>query len=276
MGKFSSMAAACLLTFALCGLAGCSAPSQAEDSTDGVADDVSSDEAVSQGVYESDDITVDNAVIDDSYEEPDHPSLRRLYAFTTVHPQAESIKSLSSYGPTMTIANGGSSEACDNAFDSSSSLRWCRSYYFDNTTIDVFVGEAAKIAFAFSVPESLLSDGAEITMESTNFEGVGELLILPSDIEHVTDMQEGAQAIDPDGYAAETNALEPADEAAAAQVDALLQGYDHWAYYGSLRNGYTFGYDGTFTNDISQETGSYRSTRAANPPSRARRTLQSS
>ena len=216
-------------------------------------------------MLEGENVTVNAVVIDDSYVDPDHDSLKRVFIFATLHPASDNYET-SSYGAQLTISDesGDTSNEYkttlgENKTDAGTkALSWSSSYYFDNVVKDVYAGEQFKIAYAFDVPESQLTDTATLSLNDSGSFGDAGVSILAKDIQHAASPEAMAQIADPEGYQAEQEARSEASGDVAAQVKPLLEGYEYWGYYGGVKNGFQFGFNGDFTNTASGLGGTYR------------------
>ena len=218
-----------------------------------------------KSVLKSKNVTVDAVVVDDSHVDPEHKTLKRVFVFATLHPASDNYKASSSLAK-LKIADTSKKSSNDyettisqNKTDTGSkALAWSSSYYFDNTIKDVYAGEQFKIAYAFDVPESQLTDKATLSLSDSSTFGDTDISILAKDIKHADSPEAMAKIADPEGYKAEQVARSEAGPDVVAQVKPKLEGYEYFGYYGSVKNSFEFGFNGDFTNKTSGKGGTYR------------------
>ena len=216
-------------------------------------------------MFKSKNVTVNAVVIDDSHVDPEHKTLKRVFVFATLHPTSDNYEASSSIAELkVTDKAGGTSNEYETTInqnktdDGSKALAWSSSYYFDNVIKDVYAGEQFKIAYAFDVPESQLTDKATLSISGSSTFGDTDISILAKDIKHVDGAEAMAKTADPEGYKAEQVARSDASQDVVAQVKPKLEGYEYFGYYGSLKNSFEFGFNGDFTNKTSGKGGTYR------------------
>lgn len=215
MKKLTAILVGALICACLC-LAGCgggqSAPSKEPTSTLG-----------------NDNITIESIYVDDSYKNEEHPSLKRVWVFSEIHPEDNTIEA-SSYSGKMIIGE----TTYDAVFQSEKDGMWFSSYHYSNTIKEVFKSETLKIAFMFEVSESDLTNEAKLTFQDLGRANCDGIEVLGKDVQHAENDEAIAKAVDPDGYQKAISAREPADADTASSVIAALDGYEYFASYGSL------------------------------------------
>ena len=178
-------------------------------------------------VTSTDALTIDALAVDDSYVDDDGSPLKMVYLFYTVTAGDANLEVDSAY--TDVTINETNTYTC-SFFPNDAVAKYTSSYYYSEYIEDVYVGESLKILCTFEVPEGDLAAGRTITFSDSQVEDFAELRMTTDDIQHFATPEELAQALDPEGYAAEMTAREPASAELAAQVDSLINGY-YWSFY---------------------------------------------
>lgn len=179
-------------------------------------------------VYETETLKIDGLCVDDSYQDEDGTPLKLLYMFYTVNAKDTNCE-VDSQFTNMTI--GEANEYSSEHFSSiAKATEYTSSYYSSSTIKDLYVGESQKIVTVFKVPEGDLVEGKAITFNDDQVPDMEKIRMTTDDIQHFSSPEAIAEAMDPDGYAAEMHARENADEATANTVRSYLNGYQ-WTFY---------------------------------------------
>ena len=238
--RFISLAAVALLTaaMALC-LCACGSTSSADSGK--------------QSALENEEITIDAVYVNDEYTNEEHPSLRQVWVFTTLHPTSGTLKA-SSYGGTLSVGE----EKYNATFDSSKYGIWFPSYHYSNTIKEVLKSESFKLAISFEVSDSDLGEDAEITFEDLGKTDCKDIIVYGKDIKHGANTEEIAKIVDPDGYSKAVKSREPADSETSEEVANALNDMQYYASYGSISWKCNFGiYEYSLTSMGLATTGTY-------------------
>lgn len=170
-------------------------------------------------------MTVDAVCVADNYADEEGEGLELVYLFYTVSTDDSNL-SVTSASTDLTVdgTNTYSSERVIGAAD------YASSYYFSDYYEDVNTGTELKVVETFKIPAADLEAGKTITLENSNIPEIGDISISTDVIQHFDSEEAVAEAVDPDGYAAEVELRADADADTAAQVKDLVNGY-YWTFY---------------------------------------------
>ena len=173
-------------------------------------------------------LTIDAICVDDSYVEEEGSPLKMVYLFYTLTAADENLSIDSKYTD-MTI-NGTNTYESDHFASAAAACEYTGSYYYSSYIEDVYVGSSLKVAATFKVPEGDLAAGRSITLADDQIPDAEQILMSTDDLQRFATPEELAQAIDPDGYAAEMANREPADAQTTSLVKSQINGYQ-WSFY---------------------------------------------
>ena len=207
--------AALMLSLAACGN-GAGTPSSAEP------------EANEPETVGNEYITINGICVDDSYQDDEGSPLKLVYVFYTLSATGENLQIDSNYMD-LTAESG---NAYESAYypDDASACDFTPNYYYSSYIEDVYTGTSIQVASTFKIPEADLEAGQTITLSDSQIPAEEPLEVSTDIIQHFSSGEEIAQAMDPDGYAAEMDLRTDADEATTAQVKSLINGY-YWQFY---------------------------------------------
>lgn len=195
-------------------------------------------------VTATDTITIDAICVDDSYVEEEGSPLKMVYLFYTFTAADENLKIDSKY-TTLTINETNEYES-DHFADSAAACNYTDSYYYGSYIEDVYVGSSLKVAATFKIPEGDLAAGRSITLSDDQIPDADQILLSTDMIQHFSTPEELAQAVDPDGYAAEMANREPADAETTSLVKGQINGYQWTFYINSMSYSIEFWADNNF------------------------------
>lgn len=170
-------------------------------------------------VTQTDYVTVNGVYVDDEWRDSDNDSLRMVYVFYTVESPSENLR-ISSNGLKLNVDGA-------NDYHSTKVTRAGApfgSYYYDAVIKDVYVGDKLQVLSTFEVPEAELEEGKTLTLESSDIPTIDEIKIPTNDIVFCSSATEIAEKVDPEGYAAEQQKLQPAPEDVTNRVKAAMNG----------------------------------------------------
>ena len=173
-------------------------------------------------------ITIDGICVDDSYQDDEGSPLKLVYVFYTLNATGENLQIDSNYMD-LTAESGNAYES-EYYPDDASACDFTPNYYYSSYIEDVYTGTSIKVAATFKVPEADLEAGKTITLSDSQIPAEEPLEVSTDIIQHFAGGDEIAQAMDPEGYAAEMDLRTDADEETAAQVKSLINGY-YWQFY---------------------------------------------
>ena len=200
------------LSLSLCACGGGSAPEASEPPEE---------ESLSSGV-----VTIDGICVDDSYVEEEGSPLKMVYLLYTVTPADSNLEVDSKY--TKLTING--SNTYESEHYGPAQCKYMPSYYYSSYIEDVYVGTALKVAATFKIPEGDLAAGRTITLSDSQLPDMEGLSLSTDLVRRFADQEEMAQAMDPEGYAAEMDRRAEADADTAEEVKSLVNGY-YWSFY---------------------------------------------
>lgn len=181
-----------------------------------------------KAVYETDNLKIDGICVDDSYTDKDGTPLKMVYLFYTVTANDENMDVDSKYTE-ITIGENNTYKS-DHFANSAAAGKYVSSYYYGSYIKEVYVGTSKKVLATFKIPEADLASGKTITLSDTQVEDMKSIRMSTDDIQHFTSPEQLAEAIDPEGYAAEMHSREDADETTASAVKQQINGY-YWQFY---------------------------------------------
>ena len=176
-------------------------------------------------VTETDYITVNGICVDDSYRDKDESPLRMVYLFYTLSANDQNL-SIDSVYTNLKVDE-------TNTYKSEYYPGVCKTtpnFYYSSYIQEVYVGTTQNVVATFKIPEADLAAGKVITIEDTQIPEVDKIRILTDNIQHFEGEEKIAEAMDPEGYAAEMLKYEEADESTTATVKGLINGY-YWSFY---------------------------------------------
>lgn len=179
-------------------------------------------------VTATDTMTIDAICVDDSYVEEEGSPLKMVYLFYTFTAADENLKIDSKY--TTMVINETNEYESDHFANKAAACAYTDSYYYSSYIEDVYVGSSLKVAATFKIPEGDLAAGRSITLSDSQIPDADQLLLSTDMIQHFSTPEEMAQAVDPDGYAAELANREPADAETTSLVKSQINGYQ-WTFY---------------------------------------------
>ena len=179
------------------------------------------DEALTSGV-----VSIDGICVDDSYVEEEGSPLKMVYLLYTVTAADSNLETDSKYTE-LTIND---SNTYESEHYGPEQCKYMSSYYYSSYIEDVYVGTSLKVAATFKIPEGDLAPGRTITLSDSQIPDMEALRLSTDDIQRFADQEEMAQAMDPEGYAAEMNRRAEADADTQEQVKSLINGY-YWSCY---------------------------------------------
>lgn len=199
----------------------CACGAKTEGNKEGGKDNA---ETAESAVMSNENVTVEGIYVDSSYTDDDDSSIKMVYVFLNVKATDTNLDIDSSYTKlTINDANTYESTFYKGACD------FAPSYYYSSFIEDVYVGNEAKLALTFKVPEGDLTGGKAIKLEDTSipFEDISfttDEIVFCDSPENV-----GEQA-DPAGYAEAADKYLPADAETEAMVKEQINGY-YWEFY---------------------------------------------
>lgn len=205
----------------------------------------------SSSVTQTDYVTVNGVYVDDEWRDSDNDSLRMVYVFYTVESPSENLR-ISSNGLKLNVDGA-------NDYHSTKVTRAGApfgSYYYDAVIKDVYVGDKLQVLSTFEVPEAELEEGKTLTLESSDIPTIDEIKIPTNDIVSCSSATEIAEKVDPEGYAAEQQKLQPAPEDVTNRVKAAMNG-GSWSFW---TNGVTYSIRFSAPNDFAVTTMGYTRT----------------
>lgn len=176
-------------------------------------------------VLETEHLAIEGIYIDDSYVDKDSDQLKMVYVFYTINATDENLEPAST-SLSMTINEKNSYQAEHYPGLSKGMSK----YYYSSFLEDVYVGDSLEVMSTFKIPKGDLEPGRSITFSHSSIEDASELLASTDIIETMESADALAQKVDPEGYAAEIEKMEEADEETTARVRAALNGY-YWSFY---------------------------------------------
>ena len=179
------------------------------------------DEVLTSGV-----VSIDGICVDDSYVEEEGSPLKMVYLLYTVTAADSNLETDSKYTE-LTIND---SNTYESEHYGPEQCKYMSSYYYSSYIEDVYVGTSLKVAATFKIPEGDLAPGRTITLSDSQIPDMEALRLSTDDIQRFADQEEMAQAMDPEGYAAEMNRRAEADADTQEQVKSLINGY-YWSCY---------------------------------------------
>lgn len=180
--------------------------------------------SVSETTY----MKIEGICVDDSYTDKDGSPLKMVYLFYTLNAGESNLEIDSKYTE-MTIGGVNTYES-DHFSNAASVCKYTSGYYYSSYIEDVYVGTSIKVVATFKVPEGDLTAGKTITFADTQIPEIESIQMSTDDIQRFATPEEMAQAMDPEGYAAEMLARDDADEATVTAVKQSLNGY-YWQFY---------------------------------------------
>ena len=172
-------------------------------------------------------MSIDAICVDSSYQDDDGTPLRMVYLYYTLTATDANLKIDSVY-TTMTI--GANTYTAENYADAAAACDYTPNYYYSRYIEDVYVGTSLKVVATFKIPEGDLTAGKTISLSDTQIPDAELVALTTDEIQFFDSHLELAEAMDPEGYAAEILAREPADADTAKQVKSLINGY-YWSFY---------------------------------------------
>ncbi len=230
-----------LISFAGCGSSG-------ENETPEVYEPAIEEPEIEEPQYvtETDNFKLDGMAVDNSYRDEDNSPIRLVYLFYTVTATDTNLKVSSVYND-LTI-NG------LNTYESKLDVGgdFIRGYHYDDTILDIYIGESKKVVSVFRIPEGDLAPGREVTFYDDDIPGVENIKFLTDEIRYFESDEELAKGMDPEGYAEEMDLRNPADAETVAKVEAQLVGYTYSEYTQYVTYKISFYKNGkcTFANEI--------------------------
>ena len=208
-------AAALMLSLAACGN-GAGTPSSAEP------------EANEPETVGNEYITINGICVDDSYQDDEGSPLKLVYVFYTLSATGENLQIDSNYMD-LTAESG---NAYESAYypDDASACDFTPNYYYSSYIEDVYTGTSIQVASTFKIPEGDLAAGRTITLSDSQLPDMEGLSLSTDLVRRFADQEEMAQAMDPEGYAAEMDRRAEADADTAEEVKSLVNGY-YWSFY---------------------------------------------
>ncbi len=173
-------------------------------------------------------ITINGICVDDSYQDDDGSPLKLVYLFYTLNAGSENLQIDSNY--TQLTIDGTNTYESEYYPDDASACFLAQNYYYSSYIEDLYTGTSIQVAATFKIPEADLEAGKTITLEDSQIPDTTGIELSTDDIQHFSSGEEIAQAMDPEGYAAEMELRTDADEATATQVKGMLNGY-YWQFY---------------------------------------------
>lgn len=225
------LAALMVLTLTACGggdsseSAGTPAPTPTPTAT---PEPTSTEPPAPEKVTETDLVTINSICVDDSYQDSDGSPLRMVYLLYTLTAKDANLQIDSKYTK-MTINDSNTYES-DHFADKAAAAKFMPNYYYSSYIKDVYVGTSIQVAATFKVPEGDLAAGRTITLSDTQIPGAEALLLSTDDIQHFSDGEALAAAVDPEGYAQIMVSREEADAETTSFVKDCLNGY-YWSFY---------------------------------------------
>ena len=197
---------------------------------------------------ETDYIHVDGLYVDTAYQDPAGGDLLMVYLCYTVFTPDRTL-SVDSRSTALTIHGAGSFPAahypgqCD----------FMASYYYSSYLKDVYVGAPLAVAETFLIPRSALEEGQAITLANQRIPEMDQLTLSTDDLILCPGEEAVAQAADPTGYDRMLDLHTPASPAAAAQVQAAVNGLSWSCYIGANAYQVTFSAPDGFAISTPQE-----------------------
>ncbi len=173
-------------------------------------------------------ITVDAICVDESYVSEESDALKMVYLFYTLKADDSNLQIDSKYTE-MTI-NDANTYSSDNFADSAAACKYAPNYYYSSYIEDVYVGTELRVIATFKVPEGDLQPGKTITFADTQLPEISAISLTTDEIQWFATGMELAEAIDPEGYAAEMVAREDADSETVSLVKGMIDGY-YWSFF---------------------------------------------
>lgn len=183
----------------------------------------------SLSVLETAHVTIDGIYVDDSYSNPDYPGTKLVYLFFTAKAPDGNYK-VSSRLIDMTFEGVNTYESEMYPYDTGAGAKFASSYHYDSSLTDVFIGNGTKVAATFRIPEGELEPGRAVSIDDGNYANFDGTKLYTDDFIHMDGAEAIAEAVDPEGYAAEIKRREPADSGTAQTVQSLLNGY-MWTFW---------------------------------------------
>ena len=178
--------------------------------------------ACSGGVRtETDYMTVDGIYVNNDYQDD---NLKMVYLVYTLHAK-ENLEVDSTY-MYMTIDN-------KNEYESeiySNACKYMDNIYYSGYLEDLYTDDSMKVVATFKVPEADLDSGKSIKLEDSQIPDIEKISLRTDDIINVSNTEELAAKIDPEGFAKESEKREPADESMAQKVRNSINGY-YFTFY---------------------------------------------
>ena len=184
-------------------------------------------------VKETAHIKFDSIYIDSSYESSESPNIKRVYVFYNVFTNDQNLENFTSNSLTMKINDTNSYEAKNAVGVGRIFKNW---YYKGDGIRDIYIGEDVKVMSTFIMPEAELAPGREITFETSKIPDIDEIRISTDEVVTCASPEEIAQAMDPEGLAAEEVAQQQADEETTKKVRDTINGYVLSTSFGSNGN----------------------------------------
>lgn len=209
-----------VLVFAL-SLCACGAK---EGNKDG---DKNNAETAESAVMSNENVTVEGIYVDSSYDDGDDSSIKMVYAFLTVKATDENLV-ISSNCTYLTVNE---SNTYDSAFHKYA-CDFAPSYYYSSFNEDVYVGNEAKLALTFEIPEGDLTGSKTITLENSSFPLEG-IEFTTDEIVFCDSPENVGEQADPAGYAEAMDKYLPVDAETEAMVKEQINGY-YWEFYVSV------------------------------------------
>lgn len=178
-------------------------------------------------VYETENLKIDGICVDDSYADKNGRPLKMVYLFYTVNAGDTNIE-IDSKNTEITIDENNT--YVSDHLNSAVARKYISNYYYSSYIEDVYVGETKKIMTAFEIPEGDLELGKTITFFDSQIKDMKDIRMNTDDIQHFSSAEQLAEAMDPEGYAAEMLARENANEATTNAVKKIINGY-YWEFY---------------------------------------------
>ena len=183
-------------------------------------------EEEASNVLEAENVTIEGVYVNDAYADDDNPSLKMVYVFYDVHPDAENMK-LSSLSELRSEAN---TYQFEKYLTSTSGSYYMSNYHYSKALKDVYTGENGKFVSTFRVPEGDIPGDGILHISNANVPALETIEIKADNITHCNGFEEIAQAADPEGYSKEVELQKDADDETVAKVKDGINGYK-WDFY---------------------------------------------
>lgn len=199
----------------------CACGAKTEGNKEGGKDNA---ETAESAVMSNENVTVEGIYVDSSYTDGDDSSIKMVYVFLTVKATDENLV-ISSNCTYLTVNE---SNTYDSAFHKYA-CDFAPSYYYSSFNEDVYVGNEAKLALTFEIPEGDLTGGKTITLENSSFPLEG-IEFTTDEIVFCDSPENVGEQADPAGHAEAADKYLPADAETEAMVKEQINGY-YWEFF---------------------------------------------